>query len=62
MEIRANLSRFEGQNAIGSAELFGGGSSQQPQKASWSSYSEQIPEMADIKDSVIQVQDSRVEK
>ena len=56
METRTNLSRFEGQNAIGSADLFSGGKDQQQQAGGrWSSYSEQIPEMADIKDSVVSV-------
>lgn len=55
METRTNLSRFEGQNAIGSADLFNGGKDQQQAGGRWSSYSEQIPEMADIKDSVVSV-------
>jgi hypothetical protein len=54
IETRASLIRFEGQNAIGSADLFGGGKEQQ-QSSRWTTYSEQIPEMSDIKDSVVQV-------
>lgn len=54
IETRANLSRFEGQNSIGSADLFGGGKEQQQQVGRWATYSEQIPEMSDIKDSVVQ--------
>jgi len=56
MDTRANLSRFEGQNSIGSADLFGNSKGGQQQTTrGWSTYSEQIPEMSDIKDSVVQV-------
>lgn len=53
-ETRTNLSRFEGQTAIGSADLFGGGSGPQNSGSYYSSYADHVPEMADIKDSVRQ--------
>uniref|UniRef100_A0A1I7ZR94 Arf-GAP domain-containing protein n=1 Tax=Steinernema glaseri TaxID=37863 RepID=A0A1I7ZR94_9BILA len=50
-ESKSTLSRFEGSTGIGSADLFGGGSASS-HDASQSNYSSQVPDMADIKDSV----------
>ncbi|CAI4232794.1 unnamed protein product [Auanema sp. JU1783] len=47
-ETKSALSKFEGQSAIGSADLWGGGSQQQQS----SYYSSQVPEMSEIKDSL----------
>lgn len=46
-ETQSRLNRFEGSTGIGSADLFGNGEAQ-----SGSSYSSQMPEMSDIKDSM----------
>ncbi|TMS35260.1 hypothetical protein L596_002699 [Steinernema carpocapsae] len=46
-ETKSSLARFEGSTGIGSSDLFGGGSNAQD-----SSYSSQVPDMTDIKDSV----------
>lgn len=46
-ETRVNLARFEGQKGIGSADLWGNGTAQHT-----SSYSDHIPEMSDIKESI----------
>lgn len=62
MDTRANLSRFEGQNSIGSDDLFGTNKGQQQNTRGWSTYSEQIPEMSDIKDSVVQGVSKMTEK
>ena len=45
-ETQSRLNRFEGSTGIGSADLFGNGDTQS------SSYSSQMPEMSDIKDSM----------
>lgn len=51
MDTKANLSKFEGSQGIGSADLFGD-KEQQQRSSTWQ---EHVPEMSDIKDSVMQV-------
>ncbi|VDM37099.1 unnamed protein product [Toxocara canis] len=48
-ETQTRLNQLEGSTGIGSADLFGGGDSH---SGGYSSYSSQMPEMSDIKDSM----------